>query len=966
MIKLYITCALLFVGVTLAAQNRERVISGQLKSNDDGSPLPGVNVVIKGTTTGTVTDADGRYSLSVPIGSVLVFSFIGMQTREVLVTETSLQPVRGDIPIRIKQAKGSWHPSILQDSTRDREGITTLTFSTPSYHLRTPNLIPTDIVSIRKTWWSSVRGTRTRFIVNTNHDQLTPKGLSIQFNNTIGFNRAGHLPQLQSSYSQGRNNNGATVWRGPDQLETMSWGAPVKTLEYTDGSYPYDRNGAITSAGTGNGMSVHTVNPYSFLRTGITTTHEISAWFPGISRSTTSLDLSRRNNQGIIPNNDSRVDNVSINMKRISFSQRLKADVGLLFNSSDGNLMNRGANFSNIMGSLMLSAPTFDVANGYTRKNATDNRMVYELPDGSPRSSAPGVIDNPYGLVSTLPDHEESQRLLSSLGMRYELNEVRFNLSGSFENQVSDITYGNPSGFSPYLPGRRTERHEERSDRGINFLSTYTSNADYKTISLSWGYQFRQEKRSVSRQDGFGYTNENFHSVSAGDSLHSFEFALTRNIQEIVTTAQYEYSGFDIQLSNRNYFSNTIKRSYVNLFPALIVKVDLDHLLYVGFLSELRPFASISRTIRESPALFGNPAMLSTRLQAQQYNQYVENQELVWNSELKPETELKFETGLRATTDFNVSMDFSYYNNTTYGLILPVWRLNEPVLQNVATIQNTGTNVSLSYHPWRYWNKVGWGISLRWTQYNSMVTSLDVPGEFVPLAGFNNIQTVVAKDQPLGAIYGTTWLKDEKGRKVIDNDGFPIVDADLKRIGNPIPNYLISLEPYISIQRRLRLSLIIDVKRGGQVWNGTLAALNYSGRSQATAKLRNAANYIFDGVTTNGVVNAVPVDFYDPALPLQQNRWVRYGFSGVGEEHIEDASWIRLNEISLSYKFYPLFNGAKKEVAITFIGKNLLLITPYSGVDPGTALYGYSTGTGLDLFNAPSLKSYNFLFTLKL
>src|SRR6185436_1694299 len=165
-----------------------------------------------------------------------------------------------------------------------------------------------------------------------------------------------------------------------------------------------------------------------------------------------------------------------------------------------------------------------------------------------------------------------------------------------------------------------------------------------KTISLSLGYQFKQEKRNVSRRDGFGYTSENFHSIAAADSLSSFEFSLTRNIQEILTKVQYEYSGFDIQVSNRNYFSNTIKRSYVNLFPALIVKIDLDRLLYVDFLSELKPFASISRTIREAPALFGNPAMLSTQLSSQQYNQYFENREIVWNSGLRPETEVKFET----------------------------------------------------------------------------------------------------------------------------------------------------------------------------------------------------------------------------------------------------------------------------------------------------------------------------------
>jgi TonB-linked SusC/RagA family outer membrane protein len=68
----------------LSAWAQERVITGRVTSQDDGSSLPGVNVVVKGTSTGSVTDADGKYSLSVPSsGGALVFSFIGLKTMEI-------------------------------------------------------------------------------------------------------------------------------------------------------------------------------------------------------------------------------------------------------------------------------------------------------------------------------------------------------------------------------------------------------------------------------------------------------------------------------------------------------------------------------------------------------------------------------------------------------------------------------------------------------------------------------------------------------------------------------------------------------------------------------------------------------------------------------------------------------------------------------------------------------------------
>ncbi|HEY5822922.1 MAG TPA: SusC/RagA family TonB-linked outer membrane protein [Cyclobacteriaceae bacterium] len=76
--------------VTNIAFAQDRVISGKVTSSEDGSPLPGVNVVIRGTTAGTVTNTDGNYSLTVPpSGTILVFSFIGLQTKETPIGNSS-------------------------------------------------------------------------------------------------------------------------------------------------------------------------------------------------------------------------------------------------------------------------------------------------------------------------------------------------------------------------------------------------------------------------------------------------------------------------------------------------------------------------------------------------------------------------------------------------------------------------------------------------------------------------------------------------------------------------------------------------------------------------------------------------------------------------------------------------------------------------------------------------------------
>jgi len=65
-------------------------VSGIVTNDEDGSPLPGVSVLVKGTSTGTVTDVDGRYKLNVSADAILVFSFVGFQTQEVTVGSQSV------------------------------------------------------------------------------------------------------------------------------------------------------------------------------------------------------------------------------------------------------------------------------------------------------------------------------------------------------------------------------------------------------------------------------------------------------------------------------------------------------------------------------------------------------------------------------------------------------------------------------------------------------------------------------------------------------------------------------------------------------------------------------------------------------------------------------------------------------------------------------------------------------------
>jgi len=114
------------------------------------------------------------------------------------------------------------------------------------------------------------------------------------------------------------------------------------------------------------------------------------------------------------------------------------------------------------------------------------------------------------------------------------------------------------------------------------------------------------------------------------------------------------------------------------------------------------------------------------------------------------------------------------------------------------------------------------------------------------------------------------------------------------------------------------------------------------------------------GVVTDGTTNNVPV-------VLDQSWYQGYGSNfggGATSAAIEDASWIRLREINLSYDLKTLMQNVTwlSSLQVFFTGNNLWLSTPYRGIDPETSLVGAANGQGMDYFNMPGKKSYQFGF----
>lgn len=351
------------------------------------------------------------------------------------------------------------------------------------------------------------------------------------------------------------------------------------------------------------------------------------------------------------------------------------------------------------------------------------------------------------------------------------------------------------------------------------------------------------------------------------------------------------------------------------------------------------------------------------------------------NPDIKPEQKTEFELGTDLKMLKNkLSLGITYYTNEITGIVLDVdvapssgyssqWK-------NAASMTNKGIEIDMNL------NLVA-TKDLNLNLYGNLSSNknnvTDLSGTTsVFLAGFTGTSSRVVKDHAMGVFWGGMY-EHKEGKLVLDANGFPQAAVEEGVAGDPNPNYRASIGMNGSY-KGLTFNMLFETSQGNQMWGGTSGVLNYFGVSPETATevtLSDAdANKVVDysgkkvsalavkDASGNYTVRGSLKDFGNGNVLLNQ-AWYQSlggGFGPVNEDFINDASWLRLRELSLSYKLpssiCDLFHIPSASVGFT--GRNLALWTDFKGVDPELNLTGVSNGRGLDYFTNPGTKSYMF------
>lgn len=306
---------------------------------------------------------------------------------------------------------------------------------------------------------------------------------------------------------------------------------------------------------------------------------------------------------------------------------------------------------------------------------------------------------------------------------------------------------------------------------------------------------------------------------------------------------------------------------------------------------------------------------------------------------IKPERQREVEVGADFSLLSNrLGIELTYYDQRIDDLLL--FRTLSPstghsrALQNVGTMDNTGLELLVRAIPLARPN-LRWESTFTYATNKNKVDGIEggrliIPNSFSQVSAING--------DPLGVFFSTAFERDAQGNIAHDENNLPIQAADRKIIGDPNPDFTASLINQIAVGQSWSFRMQWDAIIGGDMFNFTrrLAALSAFGVLTDYERELNGE------------------------LPTGYNSRVFRVF----EHWIEDGSFVKLRELSASYRWQPQFLGLNS-IQLSLIGRNLLSIDDYSGYDPETNIAGQRTAVrGFDFVEVPIPRSIAFRVSL--
>jgi hypothetical protein len=305
---------------------------------------------------------------------------------------------------------------------------------------------------------------------------------------------------------------------------------------------------------------------------------------------------------------------------------------------------------------------------------------------------------------------------------------------------------------------------------------------------------------------------------------------------------------------------------------------------------------------------------------------------------------------------------------------------------NGASLTNKGVEMSFTARPYTS-STLAWDLGIQYGRNRGNVTGL-LGAQFIPYnnEGFTGAIGSSTLGFAPGVIRGQDFARcgitapingfdvtaacgagAPVGALFLGADGMPILDPVDRVIGDPNPHHTMSFTTAVHIGSHFTVSGLVDVRKGGDVWNGTRGILDYFGTGIETLSRTTTDGTFGVNVLTDKypVVAGPGVGVVAFRTMADWQNWYNNnggGFGPIGAQFVEDGSFTKWRELSVTYSidgWLPRRLGGFSSIDVRLSGRNLHTWTRYKGLDPEANLGGAEFLTqGLDFFNNPEVRSF--------
>lgn len=921
--KPIVLLAFLFVTASGFSQN---LYYGNVSEN--GIPVPGASICVINASRCTTSDFDGNYSIEVKIGEQLKISFIGMKPQIIKITSLNIQ--KNDQTVV---------PVLSDDySTKLKKPTDSVKISEPSGTFDFNLLDGVGEEYLMKIDRSADHVYSLRY-------KSEYHKLSFEASHELVVSSPIRMSHYQKTYAQGKSENGKLIYQSPETNEIFSWGPNVNSLEYSANPSEFYPQGNIVNKTFGNGSPVKLYNPNDFFKNTVDNKYLLNTQIESPKGNFMKINFVYKTGKITIPT--SRNNEIATSVKYFrNVSRYSKIETILSYDDFENNLPNSNFIINKIVFANAVTPIHFD------------NHFASTLSNGLQRSYADSE-NNPYYLIQNNVDKNKSKTISFNFNHKYAKLENSNIVNTSF--QFSEITNTNGQDF--YFAGIAAPNFNKRMERFTNFSVSDVFNHTINNHGfVESKIDFRFQERNLERNyfTGFSSPNdfpENSSNQNKVDAVQQrFEIFYNANVSYTLQDILSYYDELVLKANTNLNYSSTVKGKFM---PNFLASAEIRRLF-----NEQLSF-SVSHSYNQvEPSLQNNNLNFnSLRYNVSRFKELENNLELITPKNAIPTEEINTNLGLAYNLNYQWNFNFTFYHKRVENLYVPNFNLNTVNWSPDVNYKQNGVEFEIQKTVYGR-RGLSYNFNLNFTHYKNKVISLNNDFSRIPFAGFADVNKNYIVGQPLGVIVGNGYLRDNNQNIIIDDDGFPMEDSEPKILGDPNPDFVVGFFNTLKY-KNFALNLSFDWSKGGEMWNGTQQTLNYYGKSDLTEKQRNTTNYVFEGVKQDGSINTKAIAFYDVNFPVEQNRWTRYGIDGVAEDAIEDATYFRLNSISLSYSNNSDYQLKKVNYTLSFFVNNVFVLSKSKTAFSSNSMFNSLDSAGLDYFNAPMMRSFGSSLTIK-